>query len=74
MLELERRRLTEAGKSPPEVNNAVKAFGEFYALYLTKGMSPGQIIALHPEWKAFGTTSPTANTVVPPPSINNCKP
>jgi pimeloyl-ACP methyl ester carboxylesterase len=53
MLELERRRLTEAKKSPAEVNSLVKAFAEFYELYLVKGMTPGQVIAQHPEWKSL---------------------
>jgi pimeloyl-ACP methyl ester carboxylesterase len=51
MLELERRRLVEAKKSSAEVNAMVKAFAEFYDLYLVKGMTPGQVIAEHPEWK-----------------------
>src|SRR6266853_902022 len=50
MLEMERRRLTEDAKSPAEVNTAVKSFVEFYTLYLIKGMTPGQIVAQHPEW------------------------
>jgi len=58
MVELERRRLAEAGKSPAEVNTAVKVFAEFYALYLMKGMSPAQVIALHPEWKGLWYDSP----------------
>jgi pimeloyl-ACP methyl ester carboxylesterase len=58
MLELERRRLIESGKSPAEVNSAVKAFAEFYALYLMKGLTPGQIIAHHPEWKSLWYDSP----------------
>lgn len=58
MLELERRRLIEGGKSPAEVNAAVKAFVEFYTLYLMKGMTPGQIIAQHPEWKELWYDSP----------------
>jgi len=58
MLELERRRLTGAGKTPAEVNAAVKAFVEFYALYLVKGMTPGQVIAQHPEWKDLWYDSP----------------
>ncbi len=57
MLELERRRLT-AKKSPAEVNNSVKAFTEFYDLYLAKGMTPGQAVAQHPEWKALWYDSP----------------
>jgi pimeloyl-ACP methyl ester carboxylesterase len=58
MLEMERRRLTEEGKPPAEVNAAVKAFAEFYLLYLMKGMTPGQIIAQHPEWKTLWYDSP----------------
>jgi pimeloyl-ACP methyl ester carboxylesterase len=58
MLEMERRRLTEAGKSPGEVNAAVKVFVEFYDLYLVKGMTPGQIIAQHPEWKDLWYDTP----------------
>jgi pimeloyl-ACP methyl ester carboxylesterase len=57
MLELERRRLIDAKKSPAEVNSAVKVFAEFYDLYLVKGMTPGQVVAQHPEWKElwYGT-------------------
>ena len=58
MLDLERRRLIEEGKPPAEVNTAVKAFVEFYILYLMKGMTPGQIIAQHPEWKGLWYDSP----------------
>jgi pimeloyl-ACP methyl ester carboxylesterase len=53
MLENERRRLTAAGKSPGEINLAVKAFTEFYSLYLIQGMTPGQILEQHPQWKAL---------------------
>jgi len=58
MLELERRRLTEANKSPAEVNAAVKSFAEFYNLYLMKGMTPGRVIAEHPDWKDLWYDSP----------------
>lgn len=58
MLELERRRLTEAKKSPGEVNRSVKDFAGFYDLYLVKGMTPGQVIAQHPEWKSLWYDSP----------------
>jgi len=58
MLDLERRRLMEAGKPPAEVNMSVKAFVEFYTLYLMKGMTPAQIIAQHPEWKTLWYDSP----------------
>jgi len=58
MLEMERRRLTEDAKSPAEINTAVKAFVEFYTLYLIKGMTPGQVIAQHPEWKSLWYDAP----------------
>jgi pimeloyl-ACP methyl ester carboxylesterase len=58
MLELERRRLIAEKKSPGEVNSSVKSFAEFYSLYLTKGMTPGQVIAQHPEWKSLWYDAP----------------
>ena len=58
MLELERRRLTSDGKSPAEVNASVKVFSEFYDLYLIRGMTPGQVIAQHPEWKTLWYDEP----------------
>jgi pimeloyl-ACP methyl ester carboxylesterase len=53
MIELERRRLTDAGTLPAVVNSEVKAFAEFYDLYLAKGMTPGQVLEKHPEWKSL---------------------
>jgi pimeloyl-ACP methyl ester carboxylesterase len=53
MIELERRRLLEEGKAPTEVTAAVKLFVEFYRLYLIEGMTPGEVIAKHPEWKSL---------------------
>jgi len=58
MLELERRRLTDGKTSAAEVNTDVKALAEFYILYLMKGMTPGQVIAQHPEWKSLWSDSP----------------
>jgi pimeloyl-ACP methyl ester carboxylesterase len=51
MLELERVRLTSAAKSPGEVDSAMKIFSQFYNLYLNQRMTPGEVIAQHPEWK-----------------------
>jgi pimeloyl-ACP methyl ester carboxylesterase len=48
MLELERGRLTRTGQTPAEVNSGVKAFTEFYNLYLIRGMTPGDVVAQHP--------------------------
>ena len=58
MLDLERRRLMEEGKLPADINTSVKAFVEFYTLYLMKGMTPGKIISQHPEWKSLWYDSP----------------
>ena len=58
MLELERRRLTAEGKSPAEVNTSVKAFADFYNLYLMKGMTPGEVISKHAEWRPLWHDEP----------------
>ena len=58
MLELERGRLTKSGKSPGEVNQTVKAFTEFYNLYLIRRMTPGEIVQQHPEWKELWYDAP----------------
>jgi len=58
MIDLERRRLMEAGKPPAEVNTSVKAFVDFYNFYLMKGLTPAQVIAQHPEWKTLWYDSP----------------
>ena len=58
MLELERLRLTDAGKSAAEVNDAIKVFAQFYDLYLNQGQTPGEIIRQHPNWKDYWYDSP----------------
>jgi pimeloyl-ACP methyl ester carboxylesterase len=59
MIENERVRLSHDPKlSPAGVNDAVKAFTDFYSLYLIHGMSPGEVLAQHPEWKALWYDTP----------------
>ena len=58
MLEMERLRLINAGKSAAEVGSQMKAFSQFYDLYLNQGLAPGEIIAKHPEWKPFWYDQP----------------
>jgi pimeloyl-ACP methyl ester carboxylesterase len=58
MIEHERRRLTGSGKSAAEVNDGVKSFARLYDLYLNQGMTPGQTIAQHPEWKDLWYDAP----------------
>jgi pimeloyl-ACP methyl ester carboxylesterase len=58
MIDLERRRLAASGKSPAEVNATLKQFIDFYDLFLIKGLTPGEVIKQHPEWKAIWYDSP----------------
>jgi len=51
MLELERLRLSTEGKPAGEVDSKMKAFSQFYDLYLNQRMMPGEIISKHAEWK-----------------------
>lgn len=58
MLENERVRLTTAGKSAAEVNNAAKVFTQFYELYLIQRQTPGEILRQHPQWKDLWYDAP----------------
>jgi len=51
MLAIERGRLQVFGSTPAQVNDAMKAFTEFYQMYLIQRMTPGQVLAKRPEWK-----------------------
>src|SRR6266568_6027551 len=53
MLELERVRLTRAGKSAAEIDQAMKVFAQFYDFYLNQKMTPGEVIDRHRDWKDF---------------------
>jgi pimeloyl-ACP methyl ester carboxylesterase len=58
MVELERVRLTMDGKSPADINAAMKVFPSFYNLYLNEGRTPGEILANHPDWKSAWYDAP----------------
>ena len=59
MLENERVRLTRDKKlSAAEINNSMRAFTDFYSFYLIHEMTPGEIIAQHPEWKGLWYDAP----------------
>jgi pimeloyl-ACP methyl ester carboxylesterase len=59
MIANERVRLSHDQKlSPAGVNDAVKAYTDFYSLYLIHRMSPGEVLAQHPEWKALWYDAP----------------
>lgn len=58
-LELERGRLSRDSKlTSAQINDAMKAFSEFYSLYLIHGQTPGQVLAAHPEWKSLWYDEP----------------
>ena len=58
MLENERRRLASPNRSAAEVNSGVKAFTDFYDLYLIQRITPGEILRKHPEWKSLWYDAP----------------
>ena len=58
MLELERVRLSSAGQKPGDVDSAMKIFSQFYDSYLNARMTPGEVIAQHPEWKRIWYDQP----------------
>lgn len=49
MLETERRQMTLSGKSPGDVNDALKKEEELYDLYLNRGMTPGAVLKSRPD-------------------------
>jgi len=53
MLDAERKRLAEEKKSPGEINEAVRAFAQFYIEYLIHRKTPGEVLRQHPEWKGL---------------------
>lgn len=59
VIENERVRLSHDQKlSPVDVNDAVKDFTDFNSLYLIRRMSPGEVIAQHPDWKTLWYDAP----------------
>lgn len=58
MLEHERRRLARADDAPGEINRKMQLFSRFYDLYLNQEMTPGEIIAEHPEMKEIWYDQP----------------
>jgi pimeloyl-ACP methyl ester carboxylesterase len=52
MLEFERRTRTLSGKSPGDVNDAMRKVAEFYDLYLHRGLAPGAVAKERPDLAA----------------------
>jgi pimeloyl-ACP methyl ester carboxylesterase len=59
ILENERVRLTtDKNLSAAQSNDAMRAFTDFYSLYLIHGLSPGEIMGQHPEWNGLWYDAP----------------
>src|SRR5206468_12461678 len=58
MLEHERRRMRLSGLSEGEIARRMRQYAMFYDLYLNQKMTPGQIIAQHPEFKVIWYDQP----------------
>jgi pimeloyl-ACP methyl ester carboxylesterase len=58
MLDLERKRLADEGRSPGEIDEAMKVYAEFYVEYLVRRKTPGEILRQRPEWKNRWSDSP----------------
>jgi pimeloyl-ACP methyl ester carboxylesterase len=59
MLELERRRMALAGRTPGQVSEAMKGFADFYSLYLNGHLTPRQVEARRPDLKGLWYDEPT---------------
>lgn len=58
MLEIERNRLDLSGRTPGEINQAMRPYAEFYTMYLNGKMIPAQIIEKRPDLKAVWIDEP----------------
>jgi len=55
MLSIERASRVASGAEPAKIDSDLKAFAQFYQLYLIGKQTPKQILAAHPEWKSIWT-------------------
>jgi pimeloyl-ACP methyl ester carboxylesterase len=58
MLEIERRRLDLLGRTPREVNAAMRGFALFYTEYLLRRRTPAEVLAAHPDLKPLWYDEP----------------
>lgn len=58
MLEYERRQMTLSGKSPGEINDAMKKEEELYDLYLNRSMTPGAVLEARPDLASVWADEP----------------
>ena len=58
MLEHERRRMRLSGLPGPDITARMRQYATFYDLYLNRQLTPGQVIAQHPEFKTIWYDQP----------------
>jgi len=58
MLEIERRRLALTGRTPGEVNDAMRGFAVFYTEYLIGRRTPADVLAARPELRPLWYDEP----------------
>jgi len=58
MLDIERRRLTLTGRTPAEVNTAMRDFAQFYADYLLGRRTPAEVLAARPALRPLWYDEP----------------
>ncbi len=49
MLEIERTRLALLGRTPSEINEAMRGYSEFYSVYLNQKLTPAEVIRQRPH-------------------------
>jgi pimeloyl-ACP methyl ester carboxylesterase len=58
MLEFERRRMMWHGARPGEITAKMSGYSEFYADYLIRKQTPGEVIRVKPQFAAFWSDEP----------------
>ena len=58
MIEHERRRLELTGRTPTEINDAMRGYSEFYSMYLNQKLTPAEVIRQRPRLAALWYDGP----------------
>lgn len=58
MLEHERRRLELMGRTPAEINEALRGYSEFYSMYLNQKLTPAEVIRQRPRLASLWSGPP----------------
>lgn len=58
MLEHERTRLELTGRTPAEINEAMREYSEFYSMYLNQKLTPAEVIRRRPQYAKLWNDEP----------------